>query len=77
MFIKKSASSKKISESFARVIWGKFRNFKKPFFKALENRCLFIFKGATKMYFTHVILAWSLFCLIRVYVGLHFLQFLL
>ena len=53
MFIEKSASSKKISESFARAIWGKSRNFKKPFFKALENRCLSIFKGATKMYFTH------------------------
>ena len=37
----------------------------------------FLFKGATKSCFTIYSLVWSLFCLIRLYVGLHFLQFLL
>ena len=40
-------------------------------------RLTVLVKGPTKSYYTQYIYVWSLFCLIPLYVGLHFLWFLL
>ena len=44
--------------------WGKFQNLKQHFFKALANRCLSLKKLQNCI--LRIILAWSLFWLIRV-----------
>ena len=63
-----TSSQKEMKITKTQILWWKTTKF--------TNRVSENIKGATELYLTHYSI-WSLFSLIQLYVGLHFLRFLL